>query len=443
MKVDCRGGVGQKPTSPKTIPPTVLCIVGDGRPTVGTWPIFGPEKISKSFQERTWTLSSTILKEKHGRSERHGLPVLRERNSFISSNTKREKRGKDESHGYPIAPRWPLMGASRKDELLHAYKLNFFCYRDLKAATRKFSRKNFIGQGGFGDVYKGYINYCTMSAAKPGGPFAIANELKFLGRLNHPNIVKLIGYCSEGEHRILVYEYVTLGSLEAHLLKEDDTELNWSRRIKIAVGVARGLDYLHRRGRPIIHRDVKASNVLLDVDFKAKLSDFGLAKYGPEGDQSHVSSSRILGTRGYFAPEYVWTGHLTLKTDIYSFGVVLLEIFSGYGAIRKHSDGAEGNLARWAEPYLSNKLDMHSVIDKRLEKNFPREGVQEFAEIILRCPSSDPKERPTMSEVVADLQGLQQHYVEMGNQKKSRSSICTPCPPSSENFHRRKGRRIL
>jgi serine/threonine protein kinase len=134
---------------------------------------------------------------------------------------------------------------------------------------------------------------------------------------------------------------------------------------------------------------------------------------------------------------------LTLKTDIYSFGVMLLEIFSGYGAIRKHSDGAEGNLVQWAEPYLSNKLDMHSVIDKRLEKNFPREGVQEFAKIILRCLSSDPKERPTMSEVVADLQRLQQHYVEMGNQKKPRSSICTPCPPSSENFHRRKGRRIL
>lgn len=133
-------------------------------------------------------------------------------------------------------------------------------------------------------------------------------------------------------------------------------------------------------------------------------------------------------------------GHLTLKTDIYSFGVVLLEIFSGYGAIRKHSDGAEGNLVQWAEPYLSNKLDMHSV----LEKNFPREVVQEFAEIILRCLSSDPKERPTMSEVVADLQRLQQHYEEMGNQKKPRSSICTPCPPSSsENFHGRKGRRIL
>jgi serine/threonine protein kinase len=134
---------------------------------------------------------------------------------------------------------------------------------------------------------------------------------------------------------------------------------------------------------------------------------------------------------------------LTLKTDIYSFGVMLLEIFSGYGAIRKHSDGAEGNLVQWAEPYLSNKLDMHSVIDKRLEKNFPREGVQEFAKIILRCLSSDPKERPTMSEVVADLQRLQQHCVEMGNQKKPRSSICTPCPPSSENFHRRKGHRIL
>jgi serine/threonine protein kinase len=133
---------------------------------------------------------------------------------------------------------------------------------------------------------------------------------------------------------------------------------------------------------------------------------------------------------------------LTLKTEIYSFGVVLLEIFSGYCAIKKYSDGMEGNLVQWAEPYLSNKLDMHGVIDKRLEKNFPREGVQEFADIILRCLSSNPKERPTMSKVVADLQRLQQ-YVERGNQKKPRSSICTPCPASSENFLRRKGRRIL
>lgn len=124
-------------------------------------------------------------------------------------------------------------------------------------------------------------------------------------------------------------------------------------------------------------------------------------------------------------------GHLTLKSDIYSFGVVLLEIFSGYGAIKKYSDGVERNLVQWAEPYVSNKLDMHSVIDKRLEKNFPREGVQEFAQIILRCLSSNPKERPTMSEVVADLQGLQ-HHVERGNQNKSRSSIYTPCSPSSE-----------
>ncbi|KAF5443285.1 hypothetical protein F2P56_035854 [Juglans regia] len=337
------------------------------------------------------------------------------------------------------------MKVNKKDRLLHACKLIRFGFSVLKAATKKFSSKNLIGQGGFGDVYIGYISYCSTSAAKPGAGYAVAvkrlrktgaqghnewlNELKFLSRLDHPNIVKLIGYCLEGENRILVYEYVTGGSLEAHLFKEDDAELNWSRRIKIAVGAARGLAYLHTHGRSIIHRDVKSSNVLLEDDFNPKLSDFGLARYGPQDDQSHISS-RVLGTRGYFAPEYFAKGHLTLKTDIYSFGVVLLEIFSGCGAIENHSDGMVGDLVEWAKPYLSNK---QCIIDKRLGNNFPREGAQKFVKIILRCLNSDPKGRPTMSEVVADLERLVQ-YTGSCNQNKLRTSIFP-----TENFGKRKG----
>ncbi|XP_041016227.1 probable serine/threonine-protein kinase PBL18 [Juglans microcarpa x Juglans regia] len=358
-----------------------------------------------------------------------------------------EKHSKDEKHVYPIfTPRdWSLMKVNRMDRLLHACKLIRFGFSVLKAATKKFSSKNLIGQGGFGDVYIGYISYCSMSAAKPGAGNAVAvkrlrktgaqghnewlNELKFLSRLDHPNIVKLIGYCLEGENRILVYEYVTGGSLEARLFKENDAELNWSRRIKIAVGAARGLAYLHTHGRSIIHRDVKSSNVLLEDDFNPKLSDFGLARYGPQDDQSHISS-RVLGTRGYFAPEYFAKGHLTLKTDIYSFGVVLLEIFSGCGAIENHSDGMVGDLVEWAKPYLSNK---QCIIDKRLGNNFPREGAQKFVKIILRCLNSDPKGRPTMSEVVADLERLVQ-YTGSCNQNKLRTSISP-----AKNFGKRKG----
>ncbi|XP_056164082.1 probable serine/threonine-protein kinase PBL3 [Syzygium oleosum] len=310
---------------------------------------------------------------------------------------------------------------NKKDELFHPYRLHCFCYDVLKDATNKFSGTNFIGEGGFGDVYKGWVSYRTMNAAKPHNGQAIAvkrlqdkgpqgqdewlNELRFLSKLNHPNIVKLIGYCGNNEHRIVVYEFMAKGSLEDQLLRGKDQDLSWRTRIKIAIGAARGLDHLHTQSKPVIHRDVKTSNVLLTSHFDAKISDFGLAKYGPQGDQSHVSS-RVLGTRGYFAPEYIATGHLTLKTDVYSFGVVLLEIFSGSRAIRKPSNGTTGNLAQWAEPYLKDKVKLHRVMDRKLKRNFPAQEAHEFAEIILKCLHLDPKSRPTMAEVVARLEEI-------------------------------------
>ncbi|XP_028762103.1 probable serine/threonine-protein kinase PBL11 [Neltuma alba] len=141
-------------------------------------------------------------------------------------------------------------------------------------------------------------------------------------------------------------------------------------------------------------------------NFNAKLSDFGLARDGPEDDQSHVST-RILGARVYFATEYIAAGHLTLKADVYSFGVFLLEILSGSGAVRKHSDGEVGNLAQWAEPFLSNKLELHRVIDKRLGHNFPMERTYELAQLILHCLCLNPEHRPTMAEVVAALEQIE------------------------------------
>ncbi|KAF8021501.1 hypothetical protein BT93_G1824 [Corymbia citriodora subsp. variegata] len=302
---------------------------------------------------------------------------------------------------------------NKKDEVFHPYRLHCFCYDVLKDATNKFSGNNFIGEGGFGDVYKGWISYRTMNAAKPnkGLPIAVKrlrdkgpqgqdewlNELRFLSKLNHPNIVKLVGYCSMEKHRIVVYEFMAKGSLEDQLLREKRHALSWRTRIKIAIGAARGLDHLHSQSKPVIHRDVKTSNFLLTAHFDAKISDFGLAKFGPQDGQSHVST-RILGTRGYFAPEYITTGHLTLKTDVYSFGVVLLEIFKGSRAIRKHTNGAAGNLAQWAEPYLTDKVKLRHVMDRKLKTNFPAQEAHQFAEIILSCLQLDPKSRPTMAE---------------------------------------------
>ncbi|KAK6280816.1 hypothetical protein POUND7_014641 [Theobroma cacao] len=191
---------------------------------------------------------------------------------------------------------------------------------------------------------------------------------------------------------------------------ENDTELNCSRRIKIAVGAARAVDYLHTRPKPVIHRDLKASNILLDADFNPKLSDFGLARFGPLDDQSYVST-RILGTRGYFAPEYFKTGHLTVKTDVYSFGVVLLEILSGCVAVKKYADGTTRDLPVWAKPHLSNQMELHNIIDMRIARDIEMDEAHKFATIIQQCLSSDPKDRPTMSEVLADLEQLQQNML--------------------------------
>ncbi|XP_039023776.1 probable serine/threonine-protein kinase PBL9 isoform X2 [Hibiscus syriacus] len=197
------------------------------------------------------------------------------------------------------------------------------------------------------------------------------------------------------------------GSLDTHLLRENDTELNWSRRIKIAIGIARAVDYLHSCARPVIHRDLKASNVLLDAEFNPELSDFGLARYGPLEDQSHVSSG-VIGTRGYIAPEYFTTGHLTVKTDVYSFGVVLLELFSGCVAVKRSRDTSERDLAVWAKPHLSSHMELRKIIDKKIVWNIDMDEAQKFASIICRCLSSDPKNRPTMGEVLASLEQLEQ-----------------------------------
>ncbi|RWR89838.1 putative serine/threonine-protein kinase NAK [Cinnamomum micranthum f. kanehirae] len=317
-----------------------------------------------------------------------------------------------------------LPNANKKVEqdVGHALALNDFSYSVLKAATQKFNNKNLLGEGGFGQVYKGWIDSYTMTAAKPGKGLKVAikrlrmeglqghkewqAELTFLGQLNHhPNVVKLIGHSSKGEERILVYEYMSKGSLERYLMRERGPTIGWGRRMKVAFGVAKGLAYLHTAGAPVIHRDLKASNILLDSNFNAKLSDFGLARLGPQGDRTHVTT-RVLGTRGYVAPEYASTGHLTLMSDVYSFGVVLLEIISGSGAIRKHTNGLHVELTLWAKPYLKDKLELHRIIDPRLQKKYHMEQAHELAHIILHCLNTDPKSRPTMTEIVTSLQRL-------------------------------------
>ncbi|PNX73843.1 receptor-like protein kinase, partial [Trifolium pratense] len=232
-------------------------------------------------------------------------------------------------------------------------------------------------------------------------------EIIFLGQLSHPHLVKLIGYCCEDEHRLLVYEYMPRGSLENQLFRRYSAAMPWSTRMKIALGAAKGLAFLHEADKPVIYRDFKASNILLDSDYTAKLSDFGLAKDGPEGEETHVTT-RVMGTHGYAAPEYIMTGHLTTKSDVYSYGVVLLELLTGRRVVEKSSESSRGkNLVEWARPMLRDQKKLHRIIDRRLEGQFPMKGALKVAMLAFKCLSHHPNPRPYMSDVVKVLEPLQ------------------------------------
>ncbi|XP_073310949.1 probable serine/threonine-protein kinase PBL11 isoform X1 [Primulina huaijiensis] len=309
-------------------------------------------------------------------------------------------------------------------EILQSSNLKSFTFNDLKAATRNFRPDSVLGEGGFGSVFKGWIDEQSFAASRAGSGIVIAvkrlnqegwqghkewlAEINYLGQLRHPNLVKLIGFCSEDEQKLLVYEFMPKGSMENHLFRRGSyfQPLSWTLRMKIALGAARGLAFLHGAETQVIYRDFKTSNILLDSNYNAKLSDFGLARDGPTGDKSHVST-RVMGTFGYAAPEYLSTGHLTAKSDVYSFGVVLLEILSGKKAIDKNRPSGEHNLVEWAKPYLTNKRRIFHVIDTRLEGQYSMGRTMKVAKLALQCLSMDARSRPNMDNVVTELEQLQ------------------------------------
>ncbi|XP_020571743.1 probable serine/threonine-protein kinase PBL7 isoform X2 [Phalaenopsis equestris] len=226
-----------------------------------------------------------------------------------------------------------------------------------------------------------------------------------LSLLHHPNLVNLIGYCADGDQRLMVYEYMPLGSLDVHLhdLTPETKRLDWNTRMKIAAGAAKGLEYLHDKANPpVIYRDLKCSNILLDEEYHPKLSDFGLAKLGPVGDNSHVST-RVMGTYGYCAPEYAMTGQLTLKSDIYSFGVVLLEIITGRKAIDYSSKAGAQNLVAWARPQFKDRTKFAQMADPMLEGQYPLRGFYQALAVAAMCVQEEPTTRPLISNVVTAL----------------------------------------
>ncbi|KAJ7972374.1 Protein kinase [Quillaja saponaria] len=294
--------------------------------------------------------------------------------------------------------------------------LKVFTVSELKSSTKNFGRSVMIGEGGFGCVYKGFVK----SGEDPSKKIEVAvkqlgrrgmqghrewvTEVNVLGVVEHPNLVKLVGYCADdderGIQRLLVYEYMPNRSVEDHLSPRSEAPLPWARRLKVAQDAARGLMYLHEEmDFQIIFRDFKSSNILLDENWNAKLSDFGLARLGPSEGLTHVSTA-VVGTMGYAAPEYIQTGRLTSKSDVWSYGVFLYELITGRRPIDRNRPKGEQKLLEWVKPYLSDGKKFQLILDPRLERKSIFKSAQRLAVVANRCLVRHPKNRPKMSEVL-------------------------------------------
>ncbi|XP_019185433.1 PREDICTED: cysteine-rich receptor-like protein kinase 2 [Ipomoea nil] len=283
-----------------------------------------------------------------------------------------------------------------------------YIYKDLKAATNDFSEKNILGKGSFGDVYKGTLQSGDVVAVKKLTIISsrekanFETEISLITNVNHPNLIRLLGYSSNGKVLILVYEYMPNASLDRYIYGEKRGMLNWKQRVDIILGTARGLAYLHEQFDVcIIHRDIKSSNILLDDEFQPKIADFGLARLLPENN-SHLTT-KFAGTLGYTAPEYAIHGHLSEKVDIYSFGIVILEIISGRRSSDIKIEPVTEYLLEQAWKLYEN--DQHlRLVDNNLDSNeYEAEEVKRMLEIALVCTQSPSNIRPSMSELVVML----------------------------------------
>ncbi|KAI3995011.1 hypothetical protein MKX01_009560 [Papaver californicum] len=318
------------------------------------------------------------------------------------------------------------------DNSTKEHQWEVYSLKELLQATNNFHEDHKIGEGGFGSVYWGRtskgdeIAVKRLKAVTMKAEMEFAVEVEILGRVRHKNLLGLRGFYVGGDERLIVYNFMPNHSLITHLHGHlaVDVLLDWPRRMNIALGSAEGLVYLHHEANPhIIHRDIKASNVLLDAKFQAKVADFGFAKLIPEG-VSHVTT-RVKGTLGYLAPEYAMWGKVSESCDVYSYGVLLLEILSGKKPLEKLDGGIKRDIVQWVTPYIE-KGNYDEIVDPRLKGKFNREELKNAVLIALRC-TAKPENRPSMIEVVDWLKnGI------ISSQKKE-NMHAKDCPDVSED----------
>ncbi|XP_009380552.2 proline-rich receptor-like protein kinase PERK1 [Musa acuminata AAA Group] len=288
-----------------------------------------------------------------------------------------------------------------------------FTYEELAMATDGFSDANLLGQGGFGYVHRGVLpngKEVAVKQLKTGsgqGEREFQAEVETISRVHHKHLVSLVGYCISGGKRLLVYEYVPNNTLEFHLHGRGRPTMEWPTRLRIALGSAKGLAYLHEDCHPkIIHRDIKAANILLDYKFVAKVADFGLAKFASDNN-THVST-RVMGTFGYLAPEYASSGKLTDKSDVFSFGIMLLELITGRRPVDSSQTFMDDSLVDWARPLLTRALEdgnYDALVDPKLGMNYNPNEMARMIACAAACVRHSSRRRPRMSQILRALEG--------------------------------------
>ncbi|XP_031095899.1 PTI1-like tyrosine-protein kinase 1 isoform X2 [Ipomoea triloba] len=345
--------------------------------------------------------------------------ICRSEESYDTRETELLKSPAKNSDGRPRRSRVQAPAKPEVQKTIPVIEVPLYSLEKLKERTENFGSKALIGEGSYGRVYRASLDDGKAVAVKkldmssepaPNTEFLI--QVSLVSRMKHVNLIELLGYCVEGNQRVLVYEFATKGSLHDILHGRKGVQgsqpgptLDWMQRVRIAVEAARGLEYLHEKVQPpVIHRDIRSSNILLFEDFSAKIADFNLSNQAPDM-AARLHSTRVLGTFGYHAPEYAMTGQLTQKSDVYSFGVVLLELLTGRKPVDHTMPRGQQSLVTWATPRLSEDK-VHQCIDPKLEGECPPKAVAKMAAVAALCVQYESEFRPNMSIVVKALQPL-------------------------------------